>query len=102
MYIYSVHLIILFDLQEIANMKFVDHAFQFHRGKLEVKRYFFLPIEIIFLIRLSGKCLKYGNKFIRSTVLIKFKSSVINFAKINYMRFPESGSSFTNEDQNIL
>ena len=43
MYIYSVHLKTVMDLREIAKMKFVDHAFQFHRGGLQIKK---IPFSI--------------------------------------------------------
>ena len=41
MYIYSVHLTTIMDLREIAKIKFVHHAFQFHRGGLEIKKILF-------------------------------------------------------------
>ena len=44
MYIYPVHLTTLMDLQEIAKMKFVHHAFQFHRGRLEIDQIFYFLI----------------------------------------------------------
>ena len=44
MYIYPVHLTTVMDLREIAKIKFFDHAFQFRRGRLEIKEIFYFLI----------------------------------------------------------